>query len=317
MRTPDPAERRSVIRGAIECAIGLNPTVRPRQAAPLVVSVWRIVEPALAQRDRQIAAVRDVLDAMDSVTGARFWAQQLHAALGSRPGAARPPIAWCGASMPGYGGTPIGPCVLRAGHDGPVHQAADGAKWWPEQTLDIVDLTPPMPIGTQLLDEADPPINLGALLGTRPFAEIMEDIDPATIAPPPPPPDGASIYDTVVRMYGVLLSPSEPGPPCACGGTTTVHAYNCPIHPMRLLAAEWQATQALPQELRDAGLHFAYDTTPDQCRSEYHRPGYASARCDLPAGHSDYHRDQTVPGGAFRWDDTVAMYPTTTPEDGQ
>ncbi|MFC1410480.1 hypothetical protein ACEZCY_14570 [Streptacidiphilus sp. N1-12] len=26
---------------------------------------------------------------------------------------------------------PIGPCILRAGHDGPVHVAANGAKWWP------------------------------------------------------------------------------------------------------------------------------------------------------------------------------------------
>jgi len=37
----------------------------------------------------------------------------------------------CDASMPGIGGDPIGPCILRNGHDGPVHQAADGAKWWP------------------------------------------------------------------------------------------------------------------------------------------------------------------------------------------
>jgi hypothetical protein len=178
MPTPDPAERRHIIRGAIECAIGLNPTVRPRQAAPLVVSVWRIVEPALAQRDRQIAAVRDVLDAMDNTTGARLWAQQLHAALGTRPGAARPPIAWCGASMPGYGAEPIGPCVLRHGHDGPVHQAASGAKWWPEQTLDVVDLTPPMPISTQLLDDADPPIDLGSRLAGWPPPERPDDTTP-------------------------------------------------------------------------------------------------------------------------------------------
>jgi hypothetical protein len=293
MPTPDPAERRSVIRGAIECAIALNPTVRPRQAAPLVVSVWRIVEPALAQRDRQITAVRDVIDAMDNTTGARFWAQQLHAALGTRPGAGRPPIAWCGASMPGYGAAPIGPCVLRAGHDGPVHQTADGAKWWPTAA--------------------------GPVPGVRPLAEIMQ-LDASTIDPAathPEPLDGAGIYEELLRIYGGLLPPYTPPPKdaCACGGTKTLHAPDCPVHPMRLRAAERQATQALPQELRDAGLHFAYDITPDQCRAEYHQPGYADARCDLAAGHPDYHRDQTAPGGTFRWDDSVAMYPTTTPED--
>lgn len=104
---------------------------------------------------------------------------------------------------------------------------------------------------------------------------------------------------------------------CACGGTTALHAPDCPVHPMRLRAVERQATQALPQELRDAGLYFAYHTTPDLCPAEYHRPGYADARCDLPAGHPDYHRDQTAPGGTFRWDDSVAMYPTSSPEDNR
>lgn len=37
----------------------------------------------------------------------------------------------CDASMAALVGDPIGPCVLRHGHDGPVHQAVDGAKWWP------------------------------------------------------------------------------------------------------------------------------------------------------------------------------------------
>jgi hypothetical protein len=41
------------------------------------------------------------------------------------------PTAWCGASAHTGFTHPVGPCVLRAGHDGPVHQAADGAKWWP------------------------------------------------------------------------------------------------------------------------------------------------------------------------------------------
>ncbi|MEC3993985.1 hypothetical protein VSR01_10690 [Actinacidiphila sp. DG2A-62] len=49
-----------------------------------------------------------------------------HTALRARPGnpASRPLITWCGASMPDAGGEPIGPCILRADHDGPVHQAA-------------------------------------------------------------------------------------------------------------------------------------------------------------------------------------------------
>lgn len=35
----------------------------------------------------------------------------------------------CGASIRGLFDSPIGPCVLRADHRGPVHQAADGSKW--------------------------------------------------------------------------------------------------------------------------------------------------------------------------------------------
>jgi hypothetical protein len=78
----------------------------------------------------QLDAVRTVLTAMDNTTGARFWAQQLHTALRTRPGTVGPPLAWCGASAPGVGREPLGPCVLRAGHDGHVHQGTDGAKWW-------------------------------------------------------------------------------------------------------------------------------------------------------------------------------------------
>lgn len=44
-------------------------------------------------------------------------------------------IASCGAStadgINGPGTATIGPCILRHGHDGPVHEAANGAKWWP------------------------------------------------------------------------------------------------------------------------------------------------------------------------------------------
>ncbi|OLT13034.1 hypothetical protein BJF79_03805 [Actinomadura sp. CNU-125] len=42
------------------------------------------------------------------------------------------PGTWCGASKRVWPGQPlpcIGPCVLRAGHDGPVHQDANGGQW--------------------------------------------------------------------------------------------------------------------------------------------------------------------------------------------
>jgi hypothetical protein len=123
------------VRRDIECAIGLDSATRNGQTKPLTATVWRVVEPALVQRDAQLDAVADVVTAMEGVTGARFWAQQLRTALQIRQPTAdpevQPPLSWCGASMAGLGGDPIGPCILRAGHDGPVHQAANGAKWWP------------------------------------------------------------------------------------------------------------------------------------------------------------------------------------------
>lgn len=36
----------------------------------------------------------------------------------------------CDASWLGPFEQPAGPCVLRHGHDGPVHQGANGAQWW-------------------------------------------------------------------------------------------------------------------------------------------------------------------------------------------
>jgi hypothetical protein len=39
----------------------------------------------------------------------------------------------CDASLDPGVGDPIGPCVLRHGHDGPVHQDARGARWWPRE----------------------------------------------------------------------------------------------------------------------------------------------------------------------------------------
>lgn len=76
-------------------------------------------------------------------------------------------------------------------------------------------------------------------------------------------------------------------------------------------------TTLLPDEAREAGIHFAFDTTTDQCRAEFHHPTMQSARCDLPTGHGELHREQPKPDrSAFRWDESVAMYPTdTTTED--
>lgn len=39
------------------------------------------------------------------------------------------PIEWCGASTRGFGSVLIGPCVLRHGHDGPVHRDEVGVSW--------------------------------------------------------------------------------------------------------------------------------------------------------------------------------------------
>jgi hypothetical protein len=60
-------------------------------------------------------------------------------------------VAWCGASMRAdfARAVPhIGPCVLRAGHDGPVHQDADGRQWTgprPATAGDAAALCPPDP----------------------------------------------------------------------------------------------------------------------------------------------------------------------------
>lgn len=126
-------DRHRVLRHAITATVSLTGAVRRGQSAAVSGAVWRVIEPQLVQRDAQLDAVREVVAAMDGVTGARFWSEQLRAALRPQPPAAattQPPLTWCAASMRGVGGEPIGPCVLRAGHDGPVHQAADGARFW-------------------------------------------------------------------------------------------------------------------------------------------------------------------------------------------
>jgi hypothetical protein len=60
-----------------------------------------------------------------------------------------------------------------------------------------------------------------------------------------------------------------------------------------------------------------YGEAAEHCRAEFHHPTMHSARCDLPAGHAEFHREQPDPSRcAFRWDEQDAMYPTdTTTED--
>jgi hypothetical protein len=107
-----------------------------------------VVQPDLTQCDAQLEAVRALhhewtdgapgccAHCQDGMGTPLPWPCPTIQALDVRrpqpPAAAtpQPPLTWCAASMPGLGGEPIGPCVLRAGHDGPVHQAADGARWW-------------------------------------------------------------------------------------------------------------------------------------------------------------------------------------------
>ncbi|WP_119728355.1 hypothetical protein [Thermomonospora amylolytica] len=52
--------------------------------------------------------------------------------------------AICGASTTGLTAGPIGPCILRAGHDGPIHQAADGVRWigTPGQQITVPAMAP-------------------------------------------------------------------------------------------------------------------------------------------------------------------------------
>lgn len=53
-----PADRHRVLRAALTAAIRLTGAVRDRRAAAVSEAAWRVVEPALAQRDAQLDAVR-------------------------------------------------------------------------------------------------------------------------------------------------------------------------------------------------------------------------------------------------------------------
>ncbi|MFD9834480.1 hypothetical protein [[Kitasatospora] papulosa] len=49
-----------------------------------------------------------------------------------------PPYKMCSASIDGAFGRPLGPCVLRYQHDGPVHVDASGTTWEQRQAADAV-----------------------------------------------------------------------------------------------------------------------------------------------------------------------------------
>ncbi|WP_031514826.1 hypothetical protein [Streptomyces sp. NRRL F-5123] len=99
MPTPaDPAEQRRILRRTLERALRQHTAGRPSAAPALAEAAWRIIGPALEQRDHRI--------------------DELRAA------------STCDASLDTGFGQPMGPCVLRGHHDGPVHQDATGARWW-------------------------------------------------------------------------------------------------------------------------------------------------------------------------------------------
>lgn len=221
-------DRHRVLRGAIECAIRLAPGTRDRQTGPLTATVWRVVEPAIAQRDAQLDAVREVVAAMGGVTGAGFWAEQLRAALRPQPPAAattQPPLTWCAASMPGAGGEPIGPCVLRAGHDGPIHQASTGAKWWP---VDGGVTTVPETLSERESEAFRAAWNAHQQRGDKVPVDAVVPLGPVRDEGFHPP---AGLYDRMIQLCGGPL-PDERPRLCPCGAQRfagrIVHNAGCP-----------------------------------------------------------------------------------------
>lgn len=120
------------------------------------------------------------------------------------------PVTWCGASA--YTGltNPVGPCVLRAGHDGPVHQDANGATWWPTPDPDSVDQAINV-LANEIARQAVEGDGTGSMLGV--------------------------LHTTVVGVAG--------GPSCTCGAQRfagrTIHNTGCwwanSHEPLRALAA--------------------------------------------------------------------------------
>jgi hypothetical protein len=213
-----------------------------------------------------------------------------HAAPAVQPGT-------CDASTPSAVGDPLGPCVLRYGHDGPVHQTAGGAKWWPCAGAEASD-GPREKLFVKKTGPAARPCGSGCHVDHP--GDTCEEADEDLAG-------WNGWFETWARIampaaFGLI--PEVPG------------ALRGPDYPSR--RHDSAPLRKLAKEARDEGLHFEYDTTAQQCRAEFHHPTMQSARCDLLASHGELHREQADPSRcAFRWDDNVAMYPTdpTTSED--
>lgn len=77
-------------------------------------------------RDRIMLAIRGA-DSHSCMYGEGIDAGDLADAVMAELGES---TATCDASIPSIGSTPIGPCILRRDHGGPIHKAASGASWW-------------------------------------------------------------------------------------------------------------------------------------------------------------------------------------------
>ena len=80
------------------------------------------------KRQFDINVVAQAVDARLTRTGYRITPDP-----GSTPMPAQPRTT-CDASHDTGLADPLGPCILRAGHDGPVHRDTHGATWWAHRT---------------------------------------------------------------------------------------------------------------------------------------------------------------------------------------
>ncbi|MGA5486680.1 hypothetical protein ACPCK1_02765 [Streptomyces pseudogriseolus] len=99
-----------------------DPTTTDRPHLDVIASAledwWLITDPAQPFDTRVVA---QAVDARLTRSGYRI-----------APDTGRPPAhTTCDASTAGLAGDTLGPCILRHGHDGPVHKDATGATWWP------------------------------------------------------------------------------------------------------------------------------------------------------------------------------------------